>query len=168
MNGIKILLQIPARKLRINFVVRAIHLNFDHVSEKSKSNVQEVYVSRENLNAGIEDLTKCLTNEWKMQLEIQKRIRDDMVAKRKDYEEQMRLYEEQQEKSKKASKEEDEKKGAKKKKIARPTKEPPLLADDMFPDVWEEFLEEEENQYKDYVKMVYDPKNMDLDPKEVE
>ncbi|TMW50252.1 hypothetical protein DOY81_004666, partial [Sarcophaga bullata] len=167
LNGIKILLQIPARKLSINFVVRAIHLNFDHISEKSKSDIQEADVSRENLNAGIEDLTKCLTNEWKMQLEIQKRIRDDMLAKRKEYEEQMRLYEEQQEKNKKANKEEDEKKGAKKKKIAKPTKEPPLLADDMFPDVWEEFLEEEENQYKDYIKMVYDPKNMDLDPKEI-
>lgn len=168
LKSLKVRLQIPASKLTQNYALRAIHLNFDHVSVNAKSFVHEGSGMRENLNAGIEDLIKCLQNEWQMQLSIQKHVHNDMLTKRRDYDEQMRLYEEQQEKNKhRGNDEEDEKKNEKKKKILKPTKEPPLLNDDMYPDVWEDFLEEEQNQYMDYIKKVYDPANMDLDCHEV-
>lgn len=151
--------------LKENLLIRALHLNFDHLSENAKSFKQKINVSTENLNAGILDLHECLVNEWTMQLEIQAKIHHEMIQKRLEYEERIKKYEEEMEKSKERKK--DEKPAKKKMKTVKPTNEPPLVGIDNYPDTYEEFLIEEQKQYEHFIKTVYYPELLDLTPDEV-
>ncbi|XP_073820142.1 uncharacterized protein [Musca autumnalis] len=95
-HELQLQLHIPSTMLYENLTIRGIRMNFDHLSEKAKSYTQLITVPVDNLNAGIQDLHECLINEWLMQLDLQARIRQDLIQKRIDYEEQLRLYEEEQ------------------------------------------------------------------------
>ncbi|XP_075149014.1 uncharacterized protein LOC142222650 isoform X2 [Haematobia irritans] len=171
LHNINIRLHIPSTMLYENFAIRAIHMDFDHVSEKAKSS-SHVIVPAVNLNAGIQDLHECLINEWLMQLEIQGRIREEMVQKRLEYEEKLREYEEEQTKKgkeNKMAKDEGTKSGKKGKamKMVKPGKEPPIIDADIFPDIYEDFLEEEQKQYENFINQIYNPDLLDLDSDEI-
>lgn len=100
-----------------------------------------------------------------MQLEVQDRKRNEMIQARMEYEEQIRQYEEQMEKQKGRNK--DEKAPKKKARFAKPTKEPPFVANDMFPDTYDEFLDEEQKQYEHFIQTVCNPALLNLSTDEV-
>lgn len=153
--------------LRENLTIRAIRMNFDHISEKAKSYTQLITVPVDNLNAGIQDLHECLINEWLMQIDIQNRVRADLFQKRLEYEEQLRLYEEEQAKRGKKKQGQEGEKKYKRPKIPKPTKEPPSVADDVVPDVYADFLDEEQKQYEYFINTIYNPETLNLDSDEV-
>ncbi|XP_061390183.1 uncharacterized protein LOC133325430, partial [Musca vetustissima] len=167
-HEIQLHLHIPSTMLYENLTIRALHMNFDHLSEKAKSYSQIISIPVDNLNAGIQNLYECLINEWLMQLDLQTRIRQELLQKRLDYEEQMRQYEEEQAKKKgKKQKAEGDGKKSKKSKITKPTKEPPIIGPDMVPDIYPDFLEEEQKQYESFINMIYNPETLDLDSDEI-
>uniref|UniRef100_A0A1I8MVP7 CASC1 C-terminal domain-containing protein n=1 Tax=Musca domestica TaxID=7370 RepID=A0A1I8MVP7_MUSDO len=168
-HQIQLQLHIPSTMLSENLTIRAIRMNFDHLSEKAKSFTQLITVPVDNLNAGIQDLHECLINEWLMQLDLQNRVREDLIQKRLDYEEQLRQYEEEQakKKGKKAASDEGDGKKSKKTKIVKPTKEPPIIEADVVPDTYADFLEEEQKQYESFINTIYNPETLDLDSDEI-
>ncbi|XP_065362523.1 uncharacterized protein LOC135955995 [Calliphora vicina] len=154
--------------MHANFTLRALHMNFDHISENAKSFSQEILRPPDTKSAGVQDLTNCMANEWLMQLEIQNRVRNELIAKRQEYEDKLILFEQQEEK--KCKQKDENKKGvskSKKPKIAKPTYEPPSIEDDMFPDITELFLKEEQKQYEDFINSIYNPKFLDLEAGEI-
>lgn len=153
--------------LKQNLSIRAIRMKFDHLSENAKSYLQVINLPVDNLNAGIQDLHECLLNEWLMQMDIQSRLRNEMVQKRLDYEERVRQYEEEEAKRGKKQRGGDDDKNAKQTKLVRPTKEPPLIGPDMFPDIYPDFLDEEQKQYEHFINSIYNPDSLDLDYDEV-
>ncbi|XP_073820153.1 uncharacterized protein isoform X2 [Musca autumnalis] len=167
-HELQLQLHIPSTMLYENLTIRGIRMNFDHLSEKAKSYTQLITVPVDNLNAGIQDLHECLINEWLMQLDLQARIRQDLIQKRLDYEEQLRLYEEEQaRKGKKQQVAEGDGKKQKKPKISKPGKEPPIIDTDVFPDIYGDFLEEEQKQYEFFINSIYNPETLDLDSDEI-
>ncbi|KAM7360693.1 uncharacterized protein ACRADG_006992 [Cochliomyia hominivorax] len=164
-HTIKLLLHVPSTMLRENLVIRALHLDFDHLSENDKSLKQNIRFSKENLNAGIQDLYECLVQEWIMQIEIQDKKRNEMLKKHLEYEEKLQLYEKEME-NKKSRKKDDETKKSKI-KIEKPTKEPPNLGNDMLPDTYEDFLKEEQQQYEHFMETVYKPELLNLSEDEI-
>ncbi|XP_046804904.1 uncharacterized protein LOC111681317 isoform X2 [Lucilia cuprina] len=162
LHGVKLTLHIPTFIMQENFTIRALHLNFDVISE----NVNSLYTD----NAVIEDLSDCIATEWLMQLEIQNRVRNDLLEKRRHYEEKLRLFEEQEEKKNKTKNKDPAKKEgskSKKTKLIKPSYEPQSIEEDMFPDIREEFLLEEQNHYEDFINSLYNPKSLGLNTNEI-
>uniref|UniRef100_A0A1I8PAQ3 CASC1 C-terminal domain-containing protein n=1 Tax=Stomoxys calcitrans TaxID=35570 RepID=A0A1I8PAQ3_STOCA len=169
LHQLQILLHIPSTMLHENVAIRAIHMKFDHITEYAKSFSQAITVPVENLNAGIQDLPECLTNEWSMQCEIQEKVRHELMQKRQEYEVKLREYEEAQAKKGKKKSKDDSKasKKSKKEKTLKPPKEPPLIDGNTLPDVYDDFMDEEQKQYEDFINLIYNPEVLDLDSDEI-
>ncbi|XP_037811181.1 uncharacterized protein LOC119603270 [Lucilia sericata] len=172
LHGVLLTLHIPTNIMQENFTIRALHLNFDVISENANSFFQNIATTLNTDNVVIQDLTDCMATEWLMQLEMQNRVRNYLIEKRQNCEEKLRLYEEQEEKKNKTkTKDKDgKKKGgskSKKTKLTKPSYEPPNIEEDMFPDIREEFLLEEQKHYEDFINRLYNPKSLDLSTDEI-
>uniref|UniRef100_A0A1A9ZL83 CASC1 C-terminal domain-containing protein n=1 Tax=Glossina pallidipes TaxID=7398 RepID=A0A1A9ZL83_GLOPL len=147
-------MHIPYSMLRHGMTIQAIHMNFDHISEYAKSFKQEIPMSVRFLNAGIQDLSECLVNEFKMQLDIQNRVRKKIMDKYREYEEQVLAIKQAEEAAAK-----NRKKGQK--KVVTPSKmpqAPQFLSNDEFPDIYPDFLIEEQQEFELFINTFYNPK----------
>lgn len=115
----------------------------------------------------VKDLPECLLNEWLMQVYIQRNVSRMLRQNREDYEEILRQIDEAQAAKKKNEKEEEDKK-KKVPVIHKPTREPQILPPDMYPDVYEEFLVEEQKQFENFINMIYHPNVLNLRDDEVQ
>ncbi|KAM7359460.1 uncharacterized protein ACRADG_012840 [Cochliomyia hominivorax] len=100
LKSLNLILQIPTFIMQPNFAIRALHLNFDHVSERAKSFSTDIKEPSEITTADLADIIECLTTEWMIQIEIQNRVHYELLEKRKEYEEKLKLLEKQQENDK--------------------------------------------------------------------
>uniref|UniRef100_A0A1A9VTK6 CASC1 C-terminal domain-containing protein n=1 Tax=Glossina austeni TaxID=7395 RepID=A0A1A9VTK6_GLOAU len=165
LHNLDIVLQIPISVLRPQLTIQGIHMNFDHITEYAKTAKQEFFIPLAHLNAGIQDLPECLANEFKMQLDIQKRVRDQIMETYKEYMEKLALLKESQEALLKQRKTQDNK--GKTPKPVKPLREPQFLRDDEYPEIFYEFLDEEGKQYNSFMNVVYNPANLNLSSDEI-
>uniref|UniRef100_A0A1B0BUP0 CASC1 C-terminal domain-containing protein n=1 Tax=Glossina palpalis gambiensis TaxID=67801 RepID=A0A1B0BUP0_9MUSC len=151
-------MHIPYSMLHQGMTIQAIHMNFDHISEYAKSFKQEIAMSVRFLNAGIQDLSECLVNEFKMQLDIQKRVRRAIMDKYREYEEKVLALKQAEEEAAKNRKKSQ-------KKIVTPSKmpkAPQFLEKDEFPDIYPDFLLEEQQEFELFINTFYNPKIFNL------
>uniref|UniRef100_A0A1A9W5X2 Uncharacterized protein n=1 Tax=Glossina brevipalpis TaxID=37001 RepID=A0A1A9W5X2_9MUSC len=161
--NINVSMHIPYSMLRDEMTIQGIHMNFDHISEYAKSFKQEIAMSVRFLNAGIQDLSECLVNEFKMQLDIQKRVRRAIMDKYREYEEEVlaiKRAEEEQAKNRK--------KGEKKvSKLTKLPKAPQFLDTEQYPDIYDDFLKEEQEEFELFINTFYNPKILNLNSDEI-
>lgn len=115
--------------------------------------------------SSFKDLPECLANEFKMQLDIQTRVRNQIMENYKEYMEKLAKLQESQEALLKKRKTEENKR--KTPKPMKPLREPQFLRDDEYPDIFDEFLDEEGKQYNSFINVVYNPANLNLSSDEV-
>lgn len=102
-----------------------------------------------------------------MQIEIQRNVSRVLRESREEYEEILRQIEAAEAAKKSAKKQDEEEKKKKVPVIQKPSREPQILPPGMFPEVYEEFLAEEQKQYENFINMVYHPNVLKLQPNEV-
>lgn len=95
-----------------------------------------------------------------MLLDIQRRVRNEMEEKYQKYKEDLLRYMESRLQTQR---------GLKANKVIKPfrSKEPQTCADDQYPDVFNDFVEEEHNQYLGVINVMYNPRALDLESDEV-
>ncbi|KAL9900468.1 uncharacterized protein ACN427_007674 isoform 1-T1 [Glossina fuscipes fuscipes] len=153
-------LHIPFSALSPLMTIQGIRMNFDHISKNAKSSKQDTFVPLETLNAGICDLRECLLNEYRMLIDIQRRVRNDIQEKYQKYREDLLKYLEPGSQILR---------GRKAKKVIKPfrAKEPQTCENDQYPDVFNDFLEEEHNQYLGFINIMYNPQILNLKSDEI-
>lgn len=72
---------------------------------------------------------------------------------------------EQLESLKKAKSADDDKK--KEPKLIKLPKEPPVITENTFPDVWDDFLQLENERYNNFINNIYNPESLQLEADEV-
>uniref|UniRef100_A0A1A9W5X3 CASC1 C-terminal domain-containing protein n=1 Tax=Glossina brevipalpis TaxID=37001 RepID=A0A1A9W5X3_9MUSC len=160
LHKLNLVLHLPYSVLRPELTIQGIHMNFDHISERARTFKQEVFLPLESLNAGIQDLMECLVNEYKMLMEIQYRVGNEIKENYNKYTEELLKYSESVKLTKK---------GLNPKKDRKPFrfKEPQFCSDNEYPDVINDFLEEEHNQYLGFINIMYNPLTLDLKSHEI-
>lgn len=109
------------------------------------------------------DLPECLVNEFKMQLDIRNRVRQNIMDKYREYEEQVRALKQAEEAAAKNRKKAQ-------KKVVKPSKmpkAPQFLSNDEFPDIYPDFLREEQQEFELFINTFYNPKIFKLSFDEV-
>ncbi|KAH8295793.1 hypothetical protein KR018_009166, partial [Drosophila ironensis] len=147
-TGVRVL--IPLSMLGDCMTIRCIHTDFDNVSQKAKSFELSISPNMNFPNAGITDMQESVTAEWMTLQGIQEDTLNEMLRKRAEYEEIMKLI---QEATEQAAKE--EKSGDKDKPrtvIPKAPKEPIAVPPGMVPDVYNDFLNQEDMNYLDFIK----------------
>uniref|UniRef100_A0A1B0GEQ4 CASC1 C-terminal domain-containing protein n=1 Tax=Glossina morsitans morsitans TaxID=37546 RepID=A0A1B0GEQ4_GLOMM len=139
----KLILHIPFGKLELNMTLQAIHTNFDHLSENAKS--FKFVTETGNLNFGIQDLRECLLNEFKMQTHLQKITREKIQDRYQAYLEKIQL---------------------KPLRKGHHLKPQPIEPDE-YPDVSDDFFEEENKQFQQFLDIAYHPQTLDLNTDEI-
>ncbi|KAI9584329.1 hypothetical protein GQX74_006224 [Glossina fuscipes] len=139
---IKLLLHIPFGILERNMTLQAIHTNFDHLSENAKS--FKFITEMGNLNFGIQDLRECLLNEFRMQTHMQKNIRETMQDRYQAYLEKIQL-----------------------KRLRKGQLIPQTIESDEYPDITDDFFDEEHKQFQQYLDIVYHPETLNLSIDEI-
>uniref|UniRef100_A0A1A9ZL85 CASC1 C-terminal domain-containing protein n=1 Tax=Glossina pallidipes TaxID=7398 RepID=A0A1A9ZL85_GLOPL len=165
LRNLNIVLHIPISVLRPQLTIQGIHMNFDHITEYARNAKQEFFIPLAHLNAGIQDLPECLANEFQMQLDIQKRVRNQIMETYKEYMEKLAQLKESQEALLKQRKTPENKR--KPPKPMKPLREPQFLRDDEYPEIFYEFLDEEGKQYNSFINVVYNPANLNLSSDEI-
>jgi len=104
-----------------------------------------------------------------MRHDIQEETLESMNQKREEYEELMQLIAERTEQAAKEAKFGKAADGSKRPKIVIPKtpKMVPLVPQGMFPEIYNEFLQREDNQYKKFLDSYYHPKLLRLSSEEV-
>lgn len=140
--------QIPISVLCDNLTLRCVHTYFDPYSEKAKSYIRVIDKSPNELNAGFTDIEDCLINEWLMQVSILNQMITRMEQKMIMYEENMREMEN----------------GRKSLKLP---KEPQKLPEGMFPDPYKYFLQQEQQEFDEFLEQYLSPQHLKLQPDEI-
>ncbi|XP_017048644.1 uncharacterized protein LOC108093194 [Drosophila ficusphila] len=158
--------QIPLSVLTDCLTLRCVHTSFDHFSENAKS--YETFPVEGNLVpfAGTKDMEESVVGEWLMQQDIQEEILDSMHRKRAEYEELMQLIAERTEQAAKEAKSKEEGKRTKV-VIPKTPKMVPLVPQGMYPDIYDEFLFREDNQYNIFVQSFFHPDHLNMSPGEI-
>ncbi|XP_037885622.1 uncharacterized protein LOC119635113 [Glossina fuscipes] len=165
LHNLNIVLHIPYSVLRPMLTVQGIQMDFDHITEYAKTAKQEFFIPLAHLNAGIQDLPECLANEFKMQLDIQKRVRNEIMEKYNEYKGKLTQLQEAEATLNKQRKPQENK--GKTLKALKPLREPQFLKDDEYPEIYDEFLDEESKQYNSFINVVYNPTNLNLTSDEI-
>ncbi|XP_033240876.1 uncharacterized protein [Drosophila pseudoobscura] len=152
--------QMPLSVLRDCLTLRCIHTKFDNYSPNAKSYELLVTESPTYPTAGIVDIEASAENEWRMQLEIQKEVLEEMLVKRQLYEELIELINAKNAQAARESKGADRK--AQKAAIPKFPKEQPIVPPGMVPDIYEEFVKREKTQYQSFLEEVYHPNALNL------
>ncbi|XP_032598946.1 uncharacterized protein LOC6558382 isoform X2 [Drosophila grimshawi] len=161
--------QIPLSVLCDNLTLRCVHSFFDHVSESAKSFGQQMDMCPNALNGGMMDIEDCLINEWLMQVDIMDKMINKLELKIMEYKKfmsQMSVkvappkWGEIDQKKRKSDK------SSKSKNVKKP-KEPQNLPDGMFPDPYDAFLEQEQQEFDEFLDKFMNPLNLKLGPHEV-
>uniref|UniRef100_A0A1A9W5X1 CASC1 C-terminal domain-containing protein n=1 Tax=Glossina brevipalpis TaxID=37001 RepID=A0A1A9W5X1_9MUSC len=166
LRNLNIVLHIPYSVLRPQLTIQGIHMNFDNITEYAKTAKQDFFIPLGHLNAGIQDLPECLANEFRMQFDIQTRVRNQIIENYKEYVEKLIQIREAEEALSKQRKKQDNK-GSKAPKIKKGPREPQFIKDDEYPEIFDEFLEEENKQYQTFINIVYNPQNLNLNSDEI-
>lgn len=117
----------------------------------------------------VKDLPESLLNEWLMQIQIQTKVSNSLRQQHEEYEDKLRQIDEALA-ARKAHEKNKGGDGDKKKKppvIPKAPKEPQVLPPDMYPEVYDEFLVEEQKQYENFINVVFHPDSLKLTPGEV-
>uniref|UniRef100_A0A1A9VW60 CASC1 C-terminal domain-containing protein n=1 Tax=Glossina austeni TaxID=7395 RepID=A0A1A9VW60_GLOAU len=140
------------------WTLKNVPIRFTHIHEYAKSFKQEIAMSVRFLNAGIQDLSECLVNEFKMQLDIQKRVRQTIMDKYREYEEQVLALKQAEQAAAK------NRRKAQKKVVtsSKMPKAPQYLSNDEFPDIYPDFLIEEQQEFELFINTFYNPKIFNL------
>uniref|UniRef100_A0A1A9ZGF4 CASC1 C-terminal domain-containing protein n=1 Tax=Glossina pallidipes TaxID=7398 RepID=A0A1A9ZGF4_GLOPL len=139
----KLILHIPFGRLELNMTLQAIHTNFDHLSENAKS--FKFVTETGNLNFGIQDLRECLLNEFKMQTHMQRITREKMQDRYQAYLERIQL-----------------------KPLHKGLLIPPQpIESDEYPDISDDFFNEENKQFQQFLDIAYHPQTLDLNTDEI-
>lgn len=166
-SGVEV--QVPISVLEDCLTIRCVHTSFDHYSQNAQS-AQDYVVENEYMpSAGIKDMEESLVSEWILQQDIQSEILDAMIQKHQDYIDTLNLIAERTEQAAKAENKGDAETRASRPKIIIP-KTPKLVhpvPPGMVPDIYGEFIHREEKQYKSFLEVAYDPKHINLMPKDV-
>ncbi|KAH8302761.1 hypothetical protein KR044_010649, partial [Drosophila immigrans] len=158
LNCVGVNVQMPMKVLSENLTLRCVHTFFDPYSEFAKSYLQVIDKSANDLNAGITDIEDCLINEWLMQFSIMNQMITRMEQKTILYEENMKELEE------KMSQLKNDQDALKKLKVP---KEPHKLPEGKFPDPHKSFLEQEQQEYEDFIDQYLNPTHLNLKPDEI-
>ncbi|XP_062128698.1 uncharacterized protein LOC133840721 isoform X1 [Drosophila sulfurigaster albostrigata] len=150
--------QIPKSVLSENLTLRCVHTFFDPYSEFAKSFINVIDKSTNELNAGMTDIEDCLINEWLMQSSIMNQMITSMEQKSILYEETMRELE-----AKVAHAKGDP---DVLKKLKAP-KEPQTLPEGKFPDPYKMFLEQEQQEFEEFLEQYLSPVHLNLKPDEI-
>ncbi|XP_034656967.1 uncharacterized protein LOC117894172 [Drosophila subobscura] len=170
MRATGVMVQMPLSVLKECLTLRCIHTNFDSYSQKAKSYEPVMPENVSYPNAGIVDIEASLVSEWHMQVEIQEQALAAMLQRREQYLELLELIQERTEMATKRGKEQtqSQSKGKQPKIVVPKTpKEAPEVLPGMYPDTHETFLQQEENQYKEYLDEVYHPHKLDMTADEI-
>ncbi|XP_036333680.1 uncharacterized protein LOC118744644 [Rhagoletis pomonella] len=169
LHKLKIKIQLPLSILQENLTIRGIQLFFDPFSENARSYRQDFKEIRDLtavLSAGTPDIHDCLVQEHFMQVELQNQVRKRLMEKRAEYENKVVALAEQLENLKKSNASDNENK-KKQPKLIKVPKEPPVITDDMFPDIWDDFLQLDNERYNNFIDFVYHPDSLRLEPDEI-
>ncbi|XP_043070121.2 uncharacterized protein [Drosophila bipectinata] len=161
--------QVPKSVLKDCLTIRCVHTSFDHYSQNASSAELYLVDSMYLPSSGIKDMEESLVSEWIMQQDIQAEILDAMIRRYQDYVDTMNLIAERTELAAKVeSKGDAEGKGRTSKIIIPKTpKVVPPVPEGMVPDIYEEFVYREENLYRNYLEVAFDPKHINLMPKDI-
>ncbi|XP_067627464.1 uncharacterized protein [Eurosta solidaginis] len=165
LHKLQLKVQLPLNILNENLTIRGLHLFFDPFSENAKSYRQEPIATAGDLTAGITDLHECLVHEHFMQADLQNEVRLKLIERRTDYENKAMALNEQLENLKKSKANADDKK--KTAKLIKLPKEPPIITLDMYPDIWEDFLQIEQERFNNFINHVYHPDCLKLEEDEI-
>ncbi|XP_054738724.1 uncharacterized protein LOC129244862 [Anastrepha obliqua] len=164
LHKMKVTIQLPIAILQENLTIRGIHFHFDPFSENAKSYKQEIKHYFEDLTAGMPDLYECLIHEHFLQGDLQNQVRSKLIERRVEYENKVIAQAEQLESLKKLNDDENKKKPM---KIIKLPKEPPIVTIDMFPDIWDDFLQLENERFNNFIHLVYHPDALQLEEDEI-
>ncbi|XP_043650441.1 uncharacterized protein LOC122618235 [Drosophila teissieri] len=166
-TGVKV--QVPLSALWDCLTIRCVHTSFDHHSPQAKSYEPSTVDSAFMPNAGLTDMEESVVGEWLMQNDIQEETLSIMNRRRAEYEELMQLIVERTEQAAKEAKFGKGGDGDKRPKIVIPKvpKTVPLVPQGMYPEIFNEFLLREEDQYKQFLRTYFHPDNLSLTPEEV-
>ncbi|XP_011206536.4 uncharacterized protein LOC105228410 [Bactrocera dorsalis] len=165
LHKLQVKIILPYSILKENLTIRAIHFLFDPFSENAKSFKQDIKDVVEDLTAGIPDLHECLVHEHFLQVDLQNQVRTKLMERRADYESKVHALNEQLESLKKAKSADDDKK--KEPKLIKLPKEPPVITENTFPDVWDDFLQLENERYNNFINNIYNPESLQLEADEI-
>lgn len=139
-------------------------MKFDHLSENARSYKHVLSASAEHLSSHTLELPDAVMSEWSMQMDMQDKKLNEMKQKYALYEILKQQYIEQMEKQMHRNKDDT---NAKKKHNLKMPKEPVVIEDDRRPDIYEEFLQEEEQRYENLMKTPFRPDLLNLSSEEV-
>ncbi|XP_023161222.2 uncharacterized protein LOC111592963 isoform X2 [Drosophila hydei] len=177
LDCVGIQLQIPLSVLCDNLTLQCVHTFFDHLSEEAKSYDQAIDATANSINGGIMDIEDCLINEWLMQVNIVDKILTKLEFKKLEYEEYEEYLREMSQKDSNSRLDDKKRKSFKKSEIKtkrvdlpllrRTLKQPASIPEGFFPDPFELFLEEEENELRDFLDRCLNPRNLNLTSDEI-
>ncbi|EDV52588.2 uncharacterized protein LOC6546146 [Drosophila erecta] len=161
--------QVPLSALWDCVTIRCVHTSFDHHSPQAKSYEPSTVNSAFMPNAGLTDMEESVVGEWLMQTDIQEETLSNMNRRREEYEELMQLIAERTEQAAKEEKFGKGGDGDKRPKIVIPKvpKTVPIVPPGMYPEIFNEFLFREEDQYKKFLKTYFHPDNLSLTSEEI-
>ncbi|XP_011179379.1 uncharacterized protein LOC105210257 [Zeugodacus cucurbitae] len=165
LHKLKVKIILPYSILKENLTIRGIHFLFDPFSENAKSFKQDIKDVVEDLTAGIPDIHECLVHEHFLQVDLQNQVRTKLMERRAEYESKVHALNEQLEMLKKSKSADDDKK--KEPKLIKLPKEPPIITDNTFPDIWEDFLQLENERYNNFINNIYNPDSLQLEHDEI-
>ncbi|TDG45500.1 hypothetical protein AWZ03_008123 [Drosophila navojoa] len=170
LDGVGIKVQIPLSVLCDNLTLRCVHTLFDHLSEEAKSYEQVIH-GAVNINGGIMDIEDCLVNEWLMQLNILDKIISELEQTLTEYEQYMAEVAQKEattrldeKRTKKAGNRKEPKSKHLEKRIVKP---PEMFPEGMFPDPLQTFIEQEQQEFDDFLNQFLNPENLNLAPDEI-
>ncbi|KAH8364014.1 hypothetical protein KR084_001584 [Drosophila pseudotakahashii] len=161
--------QLPVSVLWDCVTLRCVHTSFDHRSEDAKSYEPQTMDTYMVPNSGITDMEDSVVGEWLMQQDIREETLDNMNQKREEYEQLMQLIAERTEQAAKDAKFGKTTDGGKQVKIVIPKtpKVVPLVPLGMYPEIYNEFLSREDEQYKKFLENYFHPKHLSLSSEEI-
>ncbi|XP_002012193.3 uncharacterized protein LOC6586582 isoform X1 [Drosophila mojavensis] len=174
LDSVGIQVQIPLSVLCDNLTLRCVHTLFDHLSEEAKS-YEQVIDGVVNINGGIMDIDDCLVNEWLMQLNLVDKIISALEQRLTEYEQYTaevaqkeaaaRLVEKRANKSR--SPKDAKSKRSEQRLSKRILREPEMIPEGMFPDPLQRFIEQEQQEFDDFLNQFLNPQNLKLAPDEI-
>uniref|UniRef100_A0A1A9WZK0 CASC1 C-terminal domain-containing protein n=1 Tax=Glossina brevipalpis TaxID=37001 RepID=A0A1A9WZK0_9MUSC len=159
LHNLGVFLHVPFSMLRLQLCIQAVHMNFDNLSEHAKSFKRKPCANLQNLLGGIQDLPAYVKHEYEIVTRMQQKVRKEILDKYHSYKLTIENIEKERNlKKKNKNKKIDE--------IVIPPK-PQYLADNQYPDVFNQFLEKEQRQYESFLDIVYNPATLDLSYDEI-
>ncbi|KAH8379035.1 hypothetical protein KR009_002781 [Drosophila setifemur] len=157
--------QVPMSVLGDCLTMRCVHTSFDHYSQNAKS-FEPLVIDPELIpSAGIRDMRDSAISEWAMQQYMIDEFLENMLRKREEYENMLKLIVERTDQAAKAQKA--DKDNASKVVIPKTPKVVPPIPPDMVPDVYDEFIKREELEFRLFLDEVFHPRFLKLDENEV-